>query len=62
MHTRNSRALRRNALMSNRAKKVISCVLIVLAAGLIAAGVMNGGYRDVWAKARTVCLECIGIG
>ena len=48
--------------MDNRVKQIISCVLIAAAVSLIGLGIMNGGYRDVWNKARLVCQECIGIG
>ena len=48
--------------MDNKVKQLISCVLIIAALGLIGLGVMNGGYKDVWNKARLICMECIGIG
>ena len=37
-------------------------VLLVLALGLIVLGVLNGGARDVLAKAVRICSECIGLG
>ncbi len=38
--------------------------LVLACAGLLAlaAGVLQGGYRDTLAKATRICLECIGIG
>ena len=36
--------------------------LYALALGLILAGVMNGGMRDVLIKAINICTECIGLG
>ena len=36
--------------------------LLLLAVGLIAAGVMNGSARDVFSKAVKICSECIGLG
>lgn len=48
--------------MSRKMKQVISCVILVAAIGFIGIGVLNGGYRDVWNKARLICFECIGIG
>ena len=36
--------------------------LLILAAALIAAGICNGGLRDVLQKATMICTECIGIG
>lgn len=41
---------------------VIRTALYALAALFIALGVMNGGMRDVMAKAVRICMECIGIG
>ncbi|MBR6185263.1 MAG: hypothetical protein IKQ41_03275 [Clostridia bacterium] len=35
---------------------------LILAAALIAAGVMNGGLEDVFTKAAAICMECIGLG
>lgn len=29
---------------------------------LIAAGILNGGMRDVLIKAINICTECIGLG
>ena len=34
----------------------------LLAAALIALGVLNGGLRDVLVKAVRICTECIGLG
>ncbi len=37
-------------------------LILAIAAGLIAAGVLNGGLRDVLIKAVNICTECIGLG
>lgn len=37
-------------------------IVLVLAAALIALGVMQGDVLDVWRKASLICYECIGIG
>lgn len=37
-------------------------IVLVLAAALIALGVMQGDELDVWRKASLICYECIGIG
>lgn len=37
-------------------------LLIIIALILIAAGVANGGARDVLVKAVNICTECIGLG
>lgn len=37
-------------------------IALVLAAALIALGVMQGDALDVWRKASLICYECIGIG
>ncbi len=36
--------------------------LFALSALFLALGVLNGGARDVFAKAAAVCSECIGLG
>ena len=48
--------------MSRRVKQLIACLILAAAIGSICLGVMSGGYKDVWNKARLVCYECIGIG
>lgn len=45
-----------------RKKTVIYIVLFALAGVLIAAGIANGGLRDVLIKAINICTECIGLG
>ncbi|HIS01365.1 MAG TPA: hypothetical protein IAA74_07195 [Candidatus Excrementavichristensenella intestinipullorum] len=37
-------------------------LLLLCAAALIAAGVLNGGLHDVLVKAVNICTECIGLG
>ncbi len=43
-------------------KKIIWAVLVAAAVLLIVFGVINGGARDVFAKAVRICSECIGLG
>ena len=43
-------------------EKGIRITLLVLAAVLITAGVLNGGFSDTFNKGIRVCLECVGIG
>lgn len=43
-------------------KKIIWAVLVTAAVLLIVLGVLNGGARDVFAKAVRICSECIGLG
>lgn len=43
-------------------KKIIWAVLVATAVLLIVFGVINGGARDVFAKAVRICSECIGLG
>ncbi len=40
----------------------LQTVLIVIAIGLIIAGVFNGSARDVLYKAINICTECVGLG
>ena len=41
---------------------VLRAVLLLAAAGFIAAGVWNGSMRDVFIKAINICTECVGLG
>lgn len=43
-------------------KNVLRAVLIAAAVLFIVFGVLNGGARDVLAKAVKICSECIGLG
>lgn len=43
-------------------KRKLSIVLLAISLLLIALGLASGEFRAVLEKARTVCLECIGIG
>lgn len=43
-------------------KKMLQIVLLLAAAAMVLAGILNGSMRDVWGKAATLCLECVGIG
>lgn len=40
----------------------IRIFLFVLGFACLAAGLVQGGYRDTMLKAIMICLECIGIG
>lgn len=46
-------------LRGARAWRVALCAA---AAVLVAAGILNGGARDVLIKAANICTECIGLG
>ncbi|MBR5345017.1 MAG: hypothetical protein IK127_04255 [Clostridia bacterium] len=41
---------------------VIQAAVVVAAAVLILAGILNGSARDMLIKAITICTECIGLG
>jgi hypothetical protein len=43
-------------------KQALWAALFCAAAVLIVLGVLNGGARDVLAKAVKICSECIGLG
>ncbi len=43
-------------------KKKWAIILFIIALALIGIGLASGEYRTVLEKARTVCLECVGIG
>ena len=43
-------------------KEMIRAVLVVVAAALIIAGILNGSALDVLVKAIHICTECIGLG
>lgn len=43
-------------------KKALWAALLAAAVLLIVLGVVNGGARDVLAKAVKICSECIGLG
>ena len=43
-------------------KKALWAALFVIALALVVLGVLNGGARDVLAKAVKICSECIGLG
>ncbi len=48
--------------MNERRLNLIRAALLIAAALMIAAGVANGGLRDVLYKAKNICTECIGLG
>ena len=41
---------------------ILSYIVIVVAVGLVVAGILNGGLIDVLEKAKKICMECIGLG
>lgn len=43
-------------------KNALWAALVCAAVLLIVLGVVNGGARDVLAKAVKICSECIGLG
>ena len=43
-------------------KKKWAIILFIIALALVGIGLASGEYRSVLEKARTVCLECVGIG
>ena len=43
-------------------KRALWAALLAAALLLIVLGVLNGGARDVLAKAVRICSECIGLG
>ena len=43
-------------------KRALWAALFAAALLLIVLGVLNGGARDVLAKAVRICSECIGLG
>ncbi len=45
-----------------RWKTPLQIILILAAAAMIIAGILNGSIRDVWGKAVKLCMECVGIG
>ena len=48
--------------MSGRGAAVLRICLLALSGILLVLGALNGGARDVFAKAAAVCSECIGLG
>jgi hypothetical protein len=42
--------------------RLVRIIILVLALCLIAAGIGNGGARDVFGKAVKICTECVGLG
>lgn len=50
------------ALPHRRGMGGLQIALVVIAIGLIVAGVFNGSARDVLYKAINICTECVGLG
>ena len=40
----------------------VRIAILSLAAALIAAGILNGGLKDVLDKGTAICTECVGLG
>ena len=47
---------------STKARNITRAALYAAAVILLAAGMLNGGMRDVLVKAINICTECIGLG
>ena len=62
MHGRNPFCERRNGWGNVPVRTLMRKLLFIIALLLIAAGVANGGMREVWIKAVNICTECIGLG
>lgn len=45
-----------------RRRTALWAALVLVSVLLVALGVLNGGARDVLAKAIKICSECIGLG
>lgn len=45
----------------SRPRLWLPCVVFVIFAGLLVAGLLLGEFRDVLANAANICLSCIGI-
>lgn len=45
-----------------RSRALLRGLLLAAAAGLILFGALNGGAREVLAKAVQICGECVGLG
>ena len=48
--------------MTGRGTTAVRILLFALSALFIALGILNGGARDVFAKAAAICSECVGLG
>ena len=54
--------LRYNKYKSGKGGVLLRRWLLLLALGLIAAGIWRGEQRAVLAKAARICMECVGLG
>ena len=48
--------------MNEKARKLITGILILASTVMIIAGFLRGEHFDVFNKAIKVCMQCIGIG
>ena len=48
--------------MREAMRRKLPAILLAVSLLLVALGLASGEFRAVLEKARTVCLECIGIG
>ena len=43
-------------------KNILKLLILSAAILMIAAGILNNEFMEVWSKAVMICMECIGIG
>lgn len=48
--------------MNKTRNAVLVGACLAVAVALVAAGLSQGAFADVWRRAAMVCYECIGIG
>ena len=48
--------------MTGRRLTAVRILLFLLSVLFLTLGTLNGGARDVFAKAAAICSECIGLG
>ena len=46
----------------SRGRRTLRGAFYLAAVALVILGILNGGLRDVLAKAVKICTECIGLG